>query len=73
VPRCGQGYGYGYGWYGWGPVLVTETIVTTAPVVETRTYYETVTERVRVAPRKVYRAPALRPAKRAAPRPGERG
>jgi Ni/Co efflux regulator RcnB len=71
VPRCGQGYG----WYGWGPVLVTETIVTTAPVVEMRTYYETVTERVRVAPRKVYRAPALRPAKRVAPRPrpGERG
>lgn len=72
VPQCGQGYGYG--WYGWGPILVTETIVTTAPVVETRTYYETVTEHVRVAPRKVYRAP-LRPAKRAAPRPrpGERG
>ena len=31
APRCGQGQGYGYGWYGWGPVLVTETIVTTAP------------------------------------------
>ena len=69
---CGRGYGYvtAVG----GADLVTETIVTTAPVVETRTYYETVTEHVRVAPRKVYRAP-LRPAKRAAPRPrpGERG
>jgi Ni/Co efflux regulator RcnB len=72
---CGQGYGYGYGWYGWGPVIVTETIVTTAPVVETRTYYETVTERVRVAPRKVYRAPRARPrpAPPPRPRPGERG
>jgi hypothetical protein len=80
----GAGYGYGYG-YGYGPVVVTETITTTAPVIETHTYYETVTEH-RSAPRRHYRKPAVRhyskpvvrrsvkPAYRApAPRPGERG
>jgi hypothetical protein len=79
----GQGYGYGYGYgagCGCGPVVVTETITTTAPVVETRTYYETVYEH-RAAPRRHYSKPAVRryvkPVVRrsvkAAPRPGERG
>jgi hypothetical protein len=86
-PRYGYGYGYGYGQgYGYGagcgcgPVVVTETITTTAPVVETRTYYETVYEH-RAAPRRHYSRPVVRhsvkPAVRrsikAAPRPGERG
>lgn len=84
-PGYGHGYGYGYGaGCACGPVVVTETITTTAPVMETRTYYETVTER-RAAPRRHYRKPAVRyskpvvrrsvkPAYRApAPRPGERG
>jgi Ni/Co efflux regulator RcnB len=77
-PRHGGygGHGYGYGGYGacaCGPVVVTETITTTAPVVEQVTYYEYETEyvRERAAPkkRKVIRraAPAPRP------RPGERG
>jgi Ni/Co efflux regulator RcnB len=45
---CGGGYGYGYG-YGSGAVLVTETTVTEAPVVEQRTIvtYETVRVPVR--------------------------
>jgi Ni/Co efflux regulator RcnB len=70
------GYGgYGYGYYGWGPVIVTETTVTTAPVVEMRTYYETVTEEVSVAPRKRRSCRCARPAPRPVPRPrpGERG
>jgi Ni/Co efflux regulator RcnB len=93
-PHPGYGHGYGYGsayGYGYGagcacgPVVVTETITTTAPVMETRTYYETVTEH-RAAPRRHYRKPVVRhyskpvvrrsvkPAYRApAPRPGERG
>lgn len=83
-PGYGAGYGYGssYG-YGYGagcacgPVVVTETITTTAPVMETHTYYETVT-RHRSAPRRHYSKPVVRrsvkPAYRApAPRPGERG
>jgi Ni/Co efflux regulator RcnB len=89
-PHPGYGYGSGYS-YGYGagcacgPVVVTETITTTAPVMETHTYYETVTEH-RAAPRRHYRKPAVRhyskpvvrrsvkPAYRApAPRPGERG
>jgi len=81
----GQGYGYGYGYgagCGCGAVVVTETITTTAPVVETRTYYETVYEH-RAAPRRHYKKPVVRhysrPAVRRsvksapAPRPGERG
>jgi Ni/Co efflux regulator RcnB len=91
-PHPGYGHGYGSGYsYGYGagcacgPVVVTETITTTAPVMETHTYYETVTEH-RAAPRRHYRKPAVRhyskpvvrrsvkPAYRApAPRPGERG
>jgi Ni/Co efflux regulator RcnB len=91
-PHPGYGYGSGYGSsYGYGagcacgPVVVTETITTTAPVMETHTYYETVTEH-RAAPRRHYRKPAVRhyskpvvrrsvkPAYWApAPRPGERG
>lgn len=66
------GYGYGYG-CGCGAVVITETTTTTAPVVETRTYYETVTERV--APRRIYRKPAPRRAapSKVLPRSGERG
>jgi hypothetical protein len=76
----GQGYGYGYGMgCGCGPVVITETTTTTAPVVETRTYYETVYEH-RAAPRRHYSKPVVRHSKpvvrrsvKAAPRPGERG
>jgi Ni/Co efflux regulator RcnB len=79
----GQGYGYGYGYgagCGCGGVVITETTTTTAPVVETRTYYETVYERP-AAPRRHYSKPVVRhyskPVVRrsvkAAPRPGERG
>jgi hypothetical protein len=82
-PGYGRAYGYGYGaGCGCGPVVVTETITTTAPVVETRTYYETVYEH-RAAPRRHYSKPVVRhsvkPAVRRsvkaapAPRPGERG
>jgi hypothetical protein len=73
----GQAYGYGYGaGCACGPVVITETTTTTAPVVETRTYYETVYERA--APRRHYKKPvvprSVKPAYRApAPRPGERG
>jgi hypothetical protein len=80
----GQGYGYGYG-AGCGcggPVVITETTTTTAPVVEMRTYYETVYEH-RAAPRRQYSNPVVRhyakPVVRRsvkaapAPRPGERG
>ena len=74
-PQAGYGYGYSYGGCGCGPVVITETTTTTVPVMETRTYYETVRERV-PAPRR-YRAPARR---RMAPPPpppppydGERG
>lgn len=80
----GYGQGYGYGGCGCGPVVVTETITTTAPVVETHTYYETVTE-YRAAPRRHYAKPVrhyakpvrrfVKPVRRAPPppRPGERG
>lgn len=90
-PHPGYGYGYGQsGGYGYaygagcgcGPVVVTETITTTAPVVEMRTYYETVSEH-RAAPRRHYSKPVVRryvkPVARRtvkaapAPRPGERG
>jgi hypothetical protein len=79
-PHPGYGYGYGYGaGCGCGPVVVTETVTTTAPVVEMRTYYETVTEH-RAAPRRHYSKPvrryvkpAVRRSVKAAPRPGERG
>lgn len=71
----GSSYSYGstYGGYGYcacGPVVVTETTVTTAPVVEQVTYYEYVTERARPAPRvKTRRIKAHR----VAPYAGERG
>jgi hypothetical protein len=79
---CGPAYpspGYGYG--GYGGYVITETTTTTAPVVETETWYEYVTEEVdvaprRAAPRRAAPAPAPRraPVYRApAPRPGERG
>jgi hypothetical protein len=92
-PHPGYGHGYGQSGYSYGygagcacgPVVVTETITTTAPVMETRTYYETVYEH-RAAPRRHYKKPVVRhyskpvarrsvkPAYRApAPRPGERG
>ncbi|HEX8670121.1 MAG TPA: RcnB family protein [Allosphingosinicella sp.] len=65
------GYGYSYGCGTCGPVVVTETITTTTtPVVETRTYYEYVTERA--APRRHHRKPVRR-ARPTPPRPGERG
>lgn len=77
----GQGYGYGAG-CGCGPIVITETTTTTAPVVEMRTYYETVYEH-RAAPRRHYSKPVVRhyskPVVRRsvkaapAPRPGERG
>lgn len=53
MPGCGGGYGYAYGGYG-GGVVVTETTVTEAPVVEQRTYvtYETVRVRVPVRHRR---------------------
>ena len=84
-PPPNYGYGYGYGGYGYGcgcgGVTITETTTTTAPVVETRTYYETVVERP--APRRHYSKPVVRhyskPVVRRsvkaapAPRPGERG
>jgi histidyl-tRNA synthetase len=57
-------------------VVITETTTTTAPVVETRTYYETVVERParRSYSKPVYRRPApTKTVRRAAPRPGERG
>lgn len=75
-PPPGYGYGYGYGYrgygYGGGVWIVTETTVTTPPVVEMRTVYRTVTERVRVAPRKVHRCRCAPPPP-PRPRPGERG
>lgn len=81
-PPPPYGYGYGYGGYGYGcgcgGVVITETTTTTAPVVETRTYYETVYERA--APRRHYAKPVKRYVKpvvrrsvKAAPAPGERG
>ena len=81
----GQGYGYGggygsaygYGACGCGPMVVTETVTTTAPVVEMRTWYEDVVEYVDVPVRtRAPRAKAKRVYRRAAPpppRPGERG
>jgi Ni/Co efflux regulator RcnB len=67
-----QSYGYaGYGACGCGPVVVTETTVTTAPVVEQVTYYDYVEERV-PAPRAKVRAKRVK-AHRVAPYPGERG
>jgi Ni/Co efflux regulator RcnB len=74
-PAASYGYGYSYGApCACGPVVVTETVTTTAPVYETVTTYEYVTERV--APRRHYSRPVRRaPVRRAAPapRPGERG
>jgi hypothetical protein len=73
-PRPAYGYGYGGG-CGCGGATITETTTTTAPVVETRTYYDTVYETVyehRAAPRRHYSKPVRRFVK-TAPRPGERG
>ena len=70
-PR-GPAYGYGYAYGGGGAVLVTETTVTEAPVVERRVYYTT--HRVRVAPRHhVVRRACRCKLVKAAPRAGERG
>jgi Ni/Co efflux regulator RcnB len=67
------GYGYGYAPCACGPVVVTETIVTTPAVVEQVTYYETIEERtsrpavkVRSKRVKAHRVPAV-------PHDGERG
>ncbi|MEA3049816.1 MAG: hypothetical protein QOG84_1652 [Sphingomonadales bacterium] len=69
-----RGYGYGYGGgcgCGYGaPVLVSETVVTEPPVVETRTYVTTYVERTRVVHR--YR-PRTKLIRLAPPRAGERG
>jgi len=69
-----RGYGYGYGGgcgCGYGaPVLVSETIVTEPPVVETRTYVTTYVERTRVVHRYRPRTKLIRLAR---PRAGERG
>jgi hypothetical protein len=65
---CG-GYGYAYGGYGCGCLVsVTETVVTTPPVVEQRTYttYETYWVQGKARPSKVYR-------RQSKPPPGERG
>ena len=64
----GHSYSYGHGCGTCGPIVVTETIVTTAPVVEKRVYttYETRWVKAKPKPRKVYRRPAPPP-------PGERG
>lgn len=73
-PPSGYGHqGYGYGYYGWGPVIVTETTVTTAPVVEQVTTYEYIEEEVRVAPRRKVRRPCNCPRPAPRPQPGERG
>ncbi|MBV9931088.1 MAG: hypothetical protein JO013_09095 [Alphaproteobacteria bacterium] len=61
---------YGYG-YGGGSVIVTETTVTEAPVVEKRVYYTTVRERVRVVRR--HHRPCRCKLVKARPRAGERG
>jgi hypothetical protein len=67
MPMPYGGYGYGYG----GGVVVTETTVTEAPVVERRVWYTTVRSKVRV------RHHAVRHCRcklvKAAPRAGERG
>ena len=72
----GYGQGYGYGYCACGPVVVTETTVTTPAVVEQVTYYEYVHEKVRPATRhKVYRSPKVK-ARRVPVAPmhsGERG
>jgi hypothetical protein len=69
-----RGYGYGYGGgcgCGYGaPVLVSETIVTEPPVVETRTYVTTYVERTRIVHRYRPRTKLIRLAR---PRAGERG
>lgn len=73
-PQSGYGHqGYGYGYYGWGPMIVTETTVTTAPVVEQVTTYEYIEEEVRVAPRRKVRRPCNCPRPAPRPQPGERG
>jgi hypothetical protein len=66
---CG-GYGYGY-----GPVLVTETTITEAPVVEERTIvtYETVRVPVRHHRRHIVRCGCRPAAPPPPPGGGERG
>jgi len=72
-PPMPYGYGYGYGYGGGGTVVVTETTVTEAPpVVERRTYYTTVRERVRVVKRHHVVRCRCKLVK-ARPRAGERG
>ena len=66
------GYGYSYG--GGGTVMVTETTVTeAAPVVERRTYYTTVRERIRVVRRHHVVRHCRCKLVKARPRAGERG
>ena len=76
-PPPGGGYGYGYGaaYMGYGPVLVTETTVTEAPVVEQRTYvsYETVRVAVRHRRHVVRRCTCRVAAPPPPPGGGERG
>jgi Ni/Co efflux regulator RcnB len=67
----GYCYGYGAGYCACGPVVVTETTVTTAPIIEQVTTYEYVTERA-PAPRVKVRTKRVK-AHRVAPYPGERG
>jgi Ni/Co efflux regulator RcnB len=64
----GGGYGYGYG-YGAGGVVVTETTITEAPVVEQHTYVSYETVRVRVKHRRHVRCGC----RRAPAYSGERG
>jgi hypothetical protein len=65
-PAYGHRSYYGAYGCGCGPVLVSETIVTTPPVVEKRVYTTYVTQWVKAKPRRVYRRPPPPP-------PGERG
>jgi hypothetical protein len=57
-----------HGYFGYGPVVVTETITTTAPVYEEVTTYEHVRKPARVKPR--HRGKVIRPAPH---HPGEKG
>jgi Ni/Co efflux regulator RcnB len=69
-PPPGYGGGYGYGYGGYGSVIVTETTVTEAPVVEQRRYVRTYVQRVRVVH---HRRRHVRCGCRPAPVLGERG
>jgi Ni/Co efflux regulator RcnB len=71
-PPPGYGGGYAYGGYGgYGSMIVTETTVTEAPVVEQRTYVHTYVQRMRVVHRRHHVRCGCRPAH--ASYPGERG